>query len=456
MYNECSKKLLENEMMKRTILFIFIIIFLLCSSVWAASTIISDNFDDGVIDTNIWRNFKDEPIDENYPNRYPVEQNGHLEIYNDGIEDDTAGLRTIINLPSDGYFEVQVSFDASECDEGSGLSLAVHNAATDQDHFVQFAMIGNAVMDGRKWFVMKSTGTQDEEPVITASEPTSKSTGVFYMTYDSGIIDFSYTGYGVENAIDSVDIRDWTDCTEVWLALSAWSNGTLLSGTGSYFDDFCLETDPVGKSGGSYKYRLEKYYPLAEGITWNYLQSYQDGHKDYEIFCIGGTEIINDETTNKQWEFDSGELAYTSDIFYTCLAWTEEGLKVYKWVCSDGSYTLYNPPSIRLPKWMQVGETFSHTTTTTEYDTGGNPVESSTLNMEITLEGIEDVEVYAGIFKGCLKLSIVEADEGGPDQTIIWLAPGIGEVKSTTDDENRELISYTGQGKTFFPANSIR
>ncbi|UCH70904.1 MAG: hypothetical protein JSV29_02715, partial [Candidatus Bathyarchaeota archaeon] len=130
------------------------------------------------------------------------------------------------------------------------------------------------------------------------------------------------------------------------------------------------------------KYSLREYYPLAEGITWNYLQNYQDGRKDYEIFCVGGTETINDETINRQWEFDSGELAYASDIFYTCFAWTKEGLKVYKWACSDGSYTSYNPPSIRLPNWIQFGENFSQTTTTTEYYTGGNPVNSFTTSME--------------------------------------------------------------------------
>jgi hypothetical protein len=431
-------------------LFLFIVIFLSCSSVWAAGTIISDNFDDGIIDTSIWRLPNEDEGGES-PERYPIERNGHLEIYNDGIQEDSAGVFTRTLLPADSYFEVQVSFNASECDEESALFLSVHNAATDYDHTVQYALIGNEVMDGRKWLVIKSEGKGDENPVIIASEPTSTSTGVLYITYDAGIINLSYAGYGVENTMYTVDISGWTDCTNVFIGLLAWSNGAFLSGSGSYFDDFCLETGPVGKPGGSYKYLLEQYYPLAEGITWNYLQNYQDGRKDYEIFCVGGTEKINGETTNRQWEFDSGELAYASDIFYTCFAWTKEGLRRYKWACSDGSYTSYNPPLIQLPYRIQVGETFSHSTIATKYDTSGNPIDSWTRSMEITLEGQEDVEVYAGIFTGCLKLSIVEVDEGGPDESTLWLAPGIGEIKSATDDEIRELISYTGRGTTFYP-----
>jgi hypothetical protein len=443
-----------NEMMKRTILFIFIINSLTCGSVSAAGTIISDNFDDGIIDTSIWRNLDNDPIAENYPYRYPVEQNGHLEIYNDGTEDDSAGLRTVINLPFDGYFEVQVSFNASECTEESGLSLAVHNATTDYDHAVQFAMIGNAVMNGRKWFVIKSTGTQYEESIFTESEPTATSTGALYITYDAGIIDLSYIGYGTENAMHSVDVSDWTDCTEVWIALTAWSNGPLLSGTGSYFDDFYLETEPVGNAGGSHKYILGQYYPLSEGITWNYLQTYAGGNKNYEVYCVGGTEVVNNETAKRLWGFDSGNFEEGEpDYSYECMAWTKEGLKKYKRICSDGSYRIYDPPMIKFPHRIQAGETFSNTTNIIKYDDDGNRVESSTLNLKITLEGEEDVEILAGNFTKCLKFSGTESDEYSADNFTLWLANGIGEVKSTYAEFDRELVSFTGEGKTFCPAH---
>jgi len=182
------------------------------------------------------------------------------------------------------------------------------------------------------------------------------------------------------------------------------------------------------------------------------LQTYAEGNKNVEIYCVGGTETINDEATNKQWNFDSGNFQEGEpDYCYECTAWTPEGLKVYKRICSDGSYRIYDPPMIKLPRSIQVGKTFSNTTTITEYDAGGNPVESSTLSMNITLEGQEDVEILAGSFVKCLKLLIVEEDEGGQDEQTLWLANGIGEVKSTCDEFDRELISYTGSGITYCP-----
>lgn len=205
--------------------------------------IIEDDFNDGNINLKIWRNADNDPIGENYPYRYPIERNGRLEIVNNNTND-TDGLRTVINLPVDGHFQAQVSFDASECEEESALSFSVHNAATDYGHFVQYALIANALLTdgGRQWIVAKSAGTGDENLVIEASEPTSHSSGVFYMTYDTGVITFSHTGFGAVNAMHTVDISGWTDCTHVWLYLGAWSDGAVLTGAGSYFDDFFLST----------------------------------------------------------------------------------------------------------------------------------------------------------------------------------------------------------------------
>lgn len=111
-------------------------------------------------------------------------------------------------------------------------------------------MILNAVLTegGRQWMVVKSAGIGDEDPIVQASESTSESTGVFYMTYDAGVITFSHTGFGAENAMHTVDISGWTDCTQVWLFLGAWSNGVVLTGAGSYFDNFYLEAGEQGET----------------------------------------------------------------------------------------------------------------------------------------------------------------------------------------------------------------
>lgn len=208
----------------------------------------------------------------------------------------------------------------------------------------------------------------------------------------------------------------------------------------------------MGKAGGTSIYPLRPYYPLAEGITWNYLQTYAGGSKNYEVYCIGGTEVVNGESTDKQWNFDSGNFEEGEpDYDYSCLAWTKEGLKEYKRVCSDGSYDTYDPPRIQLPHLIHVGETFSHTTTITEYDAGGNPTGSETLSMELTLVAEEDVEVLAGSFARCLKFSGTTSDQYSQDGFTLWLVPGIGEVKFVNSEFDRELISYTEPGTTYCP-----
>jgi hypothetical protein len=209
----------------------------------------------------------------------------------------------------------------------------------------------------------------------------------------------------------------------------------------------------IDQSDSSDRYFLKDYLPLTDGTVWNYLQTYSDGHKDYEVHCIGGTQLINDIMTHKMWQFDSGEL-YDHDYSYESLAWTQEGLKIYKLVCSDGSYLMYDPPSIRFPASIRIGETFRHSCEITQYDSSGHVVGSRPYGIELTFEGIEDVKVLAGSFARCLKLSGKEVDEGHEAEIIYWLASGIGEVKRVfPDDEERELIYFTGRGKIYYPAN---
>lgn len=198
---------------------------------------------------------------------------------------------------------------------------------------------------------------------------------------------------------------------------------------------------------------LKEYVPLKEGITWNYLHTYADGHKDYEVFCIGGAERINDAVMHKRWQFDSGEL-YDHDYSYESLSWTQEGLKLYKIVYSNGSYFTCDPPAIEAPASIRIGETFKHSCTMTEYDADGNVINSWPYGRELTLDGVEDIEVLAGSFTQCLKFSGKFTEKENESQVTIWLAPGIGPVKTIfPENEQSELISLTIQGKTYCPAD---
>jgi len=208
----------------------------------------------------------------------------------------------------------------------------------------------------------------------------------------------------------------------------------------------------VDECDSSDRYFLKDYFPLTEGITWNYLQTYDDGHKNYEVHCIGGTQLIDDIITYKMWEFDSGGLNWY-DYTYECIAWTKEGPVEYKSVSSDGSYAVIDPPVILFPASIHIGETFKHSCEVTEYDKYDRVAATLPYSRELTLDGIEDIEVLAGKFNRCLRFSGIETEED-MEEFIIWLAPGVGEVKRVfPGDEERELISLTVRGKTYCPAD---
>jgi len=215
--------------------------------------------------------------------------------------------------------------------------------------------------------------------------------------------------------------------------------------------------------GSAGAYDLMKYYPLKEGITWNYLQEYSDGGKNYEIFCVGGTETINGAACKKYWEFDSGELSNEPndrDYRYECQAWTSKGLMLYKVFNHDGegSYYFVCDPALKLfPRSMSIGQIHTHSTNCTKYDPGGNVMGTSTLSRTITLEAVENKQIITGTYTGCLRVSETFCEGADCDPTTTsWLAPGIGEVKRIiTGEEDRELISYTNGFITYIPEGGV-
>jgi hypothetical protein len=205
-------------------------------------------------------------------------------------------------------------------------------------------------------------------------------------------------------------------------------------------------------SAAAQKYDLKPYSPLKKGITWNYLQTYIDGSKDYEVACVGGTETVRGKVTKKMWEFDSGELE-DHDYSYDCKAWTTKGLKLYKSVTSTGSYIIYDPPAVILPATMRVGGTFQFTSTRTSYDPSGIVKHTGPYTIELTLMGKEVITVRSGRYN-CLKFSGSVLEAGDWADFTMWLASGIGEVKKVLIGIGEsELMSFTMGDNTYFPVN---
>jgi hypothetical protein len=289
--------------------------------------------------------------------------------------------------------------------------------------------------------------------------PEETSAYVKLSSDDEGILtklwEVALDGTDAENTLP-VDQGLWLEAGTKYVLEASAGSGTIAEpdhpGPNSRSAKFSL-TATIDESEDSNRYYLKDYLPLEEGITWNYLQTYADGHKNYEVQCIGGTQLIDDIVTHKMWEFDSGELE-DCDYWYECIAWTKEGLTEYKSVSSDGSYNISDPPLIWFPASIRLGETFKHSCEITEYDKYDRVVATWPYSIELTLERVEDIEVLAGNFTQCLRFFGTEVDEGQEAEIIYWLAPGVGEVKRAfPDDEERELIYFTNRGKTYYPAD---
>jgi len=207
------------------------------------SAIVVDDFNDGVLDSVIWE------VCSSDSSREVIEKNGRLEIHSAGVELPEMHLHAMANnrivLPVDHDFYVNVSFNASGCDENSGLALVVRNAHTDSKCLIDESLyIANGNQDPApvgvmQWIAAKTIDFDYVGPLIT--ERTSVSSGTLYITNKGGTFHLSYNGFGQENAFATFTIEDWTNCTEVFISLLGWvSDFQILSGNGSYFDDFSL------------------------------------------------------------------------------------------------------------------------------------------------------------------------------------------------------------------------
>lgn len=90
------------------------------------------------------------------------------------------------------------------------------------------------------------------------------------------------------------------------------------------------------------QYKLSKYYPVKEGITWIYLEIEFGTSRGYGTYNFGGTEVWNGETTKKFWKFTSGEIE-DYDYSYDNRLWKKEGLLIYREYEPPGRTYVYDP-----------------------------------------------------------------------------------------------------------------
>lgn len=212
-------------------------------------------------------------------------------------------------------------------------------------------------------------------------------------------------------------------------------------------------------------YNVNKYFPLDEGNTWRY-SAKRDGKVINEE--AGFQEVLKVKGAEKVGGIETKIII--SILFNNqCVAVASEGVKVYKiWGWYGGDYEVFKPAQMLYPN-IKVGESREYPINTAVYNIR-DVLDEDTRRigvLTITLSAVEEVEVPVGKFSNCLKfISVkdfryVNKPITEKEETISWLAPGIGLVKqlvtvtSHNHDtkiekktlETAELISATIAGK---------
>jgi len=186
-------------------------------------------------------------------------------------------------------------------------------------------------------------------------------------------------------------------------------------------------------AGITYAYDLKEYYPLNEGDTWTYSTTKNDQTHE-TVIKVEGKEMVGEA---------EGIKMVSSEGNYDLLTIDAEGVILHKNVFSapDGTrsgYVLHNPPQMLFVN-LEIGQTKEYKSTSEGVYGPGDPALTENGVFKITLDSVEDIEVKAGKFPGCLKFSSdytyseksVSGSEGhGGDKCTAWLAPGLGMVKS--------------------------
>jgi hypothetical protein len=190
-------------------------------------------------------------------------------------------------------------------------------------------------------------------------------------------------------------------------------------------------------SGGVVTYNVAEYFPLGIEDTWTYLED----TSDYFTSTVTETVII-DGVEAKKLHDDYGD-----DGSYNLFTIDTIGLRKYEFYeydTADDSWErqIYDPPITILPAEVSIG-TVQNFDATVYYSDSNDLSTTGTISGNMTVEGIEDVTVPAGIFVDCLRLKLTQIftfSDGShsysyADEVTIWIARGVGIVRSRGSGE---------------------
>jgi hypothetical protein len=186
----------------------------------------------------------------------------------------------------------------------------------------------------------------------------------------------------------------------------------------------------------------ESYYPLKEGMRWEYLViSNATDKKKLIITNLAAREVLGKKVTPRKWDL-------AEHVFIEFMEKDDSGIYRYAEQAGDqGTPTLVSPKEYHLRFPINEGDSWNMST----------KMGNSTLNVACTMESVsENVTVPAGAYKDCLKVQVGGDDAGASVMGYEWYAPRVGIVKSlvtikqkskegkiSTDNRTYELQSFT-------------
>ena len=212
-------------------------------------------------------------------------------------------------------------------------------------------------------------------------------------------------------------------------------------------------TNPDGQSGtlsggftvaSASSYSASAYFPIASGDarTYYYAPINASSNTGDDLFteAVLGTETVNGTECTMLGENSSSYQCFTQDT---------EGMKIHKEVSDhtqNGSTiietTEYNPPLLLVPASIELGQSYTNSTTASFTESGSTTTETLTVTSEV--EAVEDVYTPAGLFNGCVKLVMNFQTATKSDQDIFWLAENVGMVKNVSINPDDTVCGTEG------------
>lgn len=161
----------------------------------------------------------------------------------------------------------------------------------------------------------------------------------------------------------------------------------------------------------------ESYYPLKEGMKWEYLViSSGSETKKLTITNLAPREVLGKKVTPRRWDLGG-------NLFIEFTEKDDSGIYRYAEQIGDkGTPTLVTPKECHLRFPISEGNSWNMAV----------KVGNSTFNVSNTIESVsEEVKVPAGSYKECLKIKQVGGNDAG--ESVLgyeWYAPKVGVVKS--------------------------